>query len=273
VPLTLLATLPTSAALPDPRSIPPGSVTAVDYALRFATSERDVDAAQRLRHRVFTEELGEGLPGAEHTGRDIDPLDEQMHHLLIEDQRTRSVVGTYRLQTASMAAASPHGWYASSLFDLSTLPVEVRRDGVEIGRACVDRTHRNGRVLRLLWRGLARYLQWNERRYLFGCCSIPSRDSRDATAVRALLCGAGAVDPTLSVAPLVETRCRPDDRPIEEQPALRVPPLMQGYLSLGARVISEPAFDAAFGSIDCLVLLDIEAMSPRTFRTWFGATT
>jgi putative hemolysin len=273
VPQSLLALHPSAVALPDPGSIPPGAVSAGDYLLRFASSERDVELAQRLRHRVFTEELGEGLPGAEQEGRDIDPLDDQMHHLLVEDQRTRSVVGTYRLQTAPMAAASPHGWYAASLFDLSTLPVEVRRDGVEIGRACVDRAHRNGRVLRLLWRGLARYLQWNDRRFLFGCGSVPSRDARDATAVRSLLRSAGAMDEQIAVRPLPAHCCPDDDRPIGEQPSLRLPPLLQGYLTLGARVVSDPAFDAAFGSIDCLVLLDITTMAPGTFRSWFGAAT
>ncbi len=267
-----LAPIAHQSTLPDPLAIPPGAVVAGDYALRFAATGDDVAAAQRLRHQVFTEELGEGLPGADALGRDVDPLDEQMHHLLIEDRRTLRVVGTYRLQTASMAAASPHGWYAASLFDLSGLPAEVRRDGVEIGRACVARAHRNGRVLRLLWRGLARYLQWNERRYLFGCCSMPSRDPRDATQVRELLQSMGALDLTIAVAPLPEMVCPPDDRPDAERPVLRLPPLLHGYLTLGARVVSAPAFDRAFGSIDCLMVLDIAAMSPTTFRSWFGPT-
>jgi putative hemolysin len=257
--------------LPLPRAIPPGTVVAGEYALRFALVPADVAAAQRLRREVFVDELGEGAADAGPADRDEDPFDAQMHHLLIEDRRTARVVGTYRLQTAEMAAGAPHGWYADTLFELDTLPDAMRREGVELGRACVARAHRNGRVLRLLWRGLARYLQWNDRRYLFGCCSVPSRDARDGQRVAARLAELGATDPALAVRPRAHAACPPDDRPASPVP-LRLPPLVHGYLSLGARVVSAPAFDAAFGSIDCLVVLDIHAMAPATFRSWFGPT-
>ncbi|MCU0649727.1 MAG: GNAT family N-acetyltransferase [Gemmatimonadaceae bacterium] len=262
---TARRSIPSIAA---PAAIPPGEVVSGDYALRFAASVDEVAAVQRLRHAVFVEELAEGDPLAA-GDRDVDPFDEQMHHLLIEHRRSGVAVGTYRLQTSAMAADSVRGWYASTLFDLGDMPREWARDGVEIGRACVARGHRNGRVLRLLWRGLARYLQWNARRYLFGCCSVPSRDPREAPAVWALLRRAGVIVEPLPVRALPHAHCDVDG-PLIPTFAPRLPPLMQGYFALGAQVVSPPAFDAAFGSIDCLVLLDIADLAPATFRSFFG---
>ena len=75
------------------------------------------------------------------------------NHLLIEERPTGEVVGTYRMQTAEMAEAG--GYYSAGLFQVESLPEAVRRSAVEVGRACIGMPHRNGRVLRLLWQGLA----------------------------------------------------------------------------------------------------------------------
>ncbi len=183
-----------------PDGIPPGVLEAGRYRLRFAWTRTDLHAVQRLRYQVFNEELGEGLARSAATGRDEDERDPTFHHLLIEEAASGAFVGTYRLQTALMAATR-HGFYGATLFELATMPARVLGECVEIGRACVAPAHRSGRVLRLLWRGLARYLQWNGKRYLFGCCSIPGTDAAVARAAWAALHARDALHPDVFVRP------------------------------------------------------------------------
>jgi putative hemolysin len=256
-----------------PDAIPPGVLDAGRYRLRFAWTRADLHAVQRLRFAVFNEELGEGLAASATTGLDADERDPSFHHLLIEDRTTGSVVGTYRVQTALMAATR-HGFYGATLFELATVPSRILAEAVEIGRACVAPAHRNGRVLRLLWRGLARYLQWNGKRYLFGCCSLPGTDHALAHDTWRTLHVREALHPDILVRPRPHTRALPDNgrtapTPTTAAPA-PLPALFEGYLSLGARVCGPPAIDRDFGTTDCLVLLDIHALDQRTFHSFFA---
>ncbi len=253
--------------------LPPGTIEAGDYRLRFAWTWADLDAAQALRHRVFTEEPGEGDDDAAASGRDRDARDPWFHHLLIEHQPTRRAVGTYRLQTAVMAATR-FGFYSATLFELGAVPAAILDQAVEVGRACVAPEHRNGRVLRLLWRGLARYLQWNGKRFLFGCCSIPGTDPATAQAAWRIVHARRVLHDRFVVRPRPDARVIGNDRarPLIDAEALAapLPPLFEGYLALGAKVCGPPAVDHDFGTTDFLVLLDVEDLDPRTRRSFFG---
>jgi putative hemolysin len=259
-----------SAALPDypsaGGSIPRREIGGGSYTVRYATTPADLDLVLRLRYEVFNLELGEGLDDSPHTGKDEDELDARFHHLMIA-AASGEVVGTYRMQTAEMAAASG-GFYSEQEFDLSEFPTEVVAQAVEIGRACVARGHRNGRVLQLLWRGLAAYLSWNRKHYLFGCCSLTTQDPAVGIAAHRRLNRIGAVHPTLRAHPRPECRCHPLD-PSRDQVAPAIPALFQTYLSLGAKVCGPPAIDRRFKTIDWLVILNTEAIDPATRKTYF----
>jgi putative hemolysin len=177
-------------------------------------------------------------------------------------------VGTYRLQTSAMAQAGK-GYYAATEFDLSDLPAAYLAQAVEVGRACVARGHRNGRVLNLLWRGLASYLTRNRKRYLFGCCSLTSQDPALGLVTARHLEATGHNHPSLWTRPTAGYRCTPAGQQLKLEPVPHVPPLFQSYLALGARVISDPALDRQFGTIDFLVSLDVEALDPHQYRFFF----
>ncbi len=249
-----------------PGAIPDLQVEAGSYLVRFARTPDDLDRVLRLRYEIFNLELGEGLDESHATGRDEDELDARFHHLLIQRRDSLSVVGTYRMQTAEMACLGG-GFYADPEFDLSTLPDSVRDATVEIGRACVAKDHRSGRVLHLLWRGLAAYLEWNRKHYFFGCCSLTSQDPAMGVAVHRHLEASGFVHPTLTVAPRPGSRCElPPGHPL---PAPHLPALFQSYLHLGAKVLGPPAIDRLFKTIDWLVILDTREFDPATYRTLF----
>jgi putative hemolysin len=241
--------------------VPPGSLRSGRYFVRFARNPGDLRAVQRLRFDVFNLELHEGLTESYATGLDQDKFDERCHHLMVCDEQTQQVVGTYRLMTAQLASRAE--LYSQSEFDLSTLPESVVSHGAEVGRACVHKDHRNGRVLQLLWRGIARYLDWNDKRYVFGCCSIPSLDAAAIAGLSLKLAREEHMHTRVHVPVRPALRGgSQDDVMVREELAL--PPLFASYLRLGAKVCGGPAFDREFNVTDYLVLLDLRNVEPRT---------
>jgi putative hemolysin len=239
------------------------------YVLRFAQTPDQLEAILKLRFEVFNLELDEGFAESYSTGKDEDELDARFHHLAITHTPTGEIVGTYRMQTAQMAAALG-GFYSAGEFDLGGMPTDILRDAVEIGRACVAKAHRNGRVLQLLWRGLAQYLTWNHKRYLFGCCSLTSQDLDLGHRVYEFLTAEGHAQSDCRVTPLDGLECPPDPDREGPRPAVHIPALFQSYLNLGARVCGPPAIDRRFQTIDYLVLLDTQALDERIYRVFFG---
>lgn len=256
------------------------------YEVRFARTESELDAVLRLRFEVFNLELNEGLEESFATGRDRDAFDDTCHHLMIVEQQSGEVVGTYRMQTSRMAAEGGLGFYSAGEFDLSKLPPEVVGDAVEVGRACVALGHRNTQVLFLLWRGLAAYMTNNHRRFLFGCCSLTSQDREEGRAVMQHLETHGHLHPEIRIAPLPGFECYDEmasgegadgeaadretadhQRPTRQ---VRIPKLFRTYLRHGAKVCGPPAIDRQFKTIDYLVIFDVAAMEERRFRMFFG---
>lgn len=241
-----------------------------DYLVRFASSPRDLEKVFRLRFEVYNLEMNEGLESSFLTGRDEDEFDAQCHHLLVEHRGTGALVGTYRMQTQAMAVGSARkGFYSDGEFNLTDMPPYLLSDAVEVGRACIERAHRNGRVLQMLWKGLAHYLNHNRKRFLFGCCSLASQNPVAGRALWDDLKSGGYVHPALWVAARADYRLEDVDMPLE-RPSIEVPRLLQGYLNLGGMVCGEPAIDRAFKTIDFLVLVDVEAMPKGLFQRFLG---
>lgn len=255
-----LATYPTHR-----HAIPKGTLKVGRYMLRFASTEEDLRAVQKLRFEVFNEELGEGLAASYETGLDEDAVDARCHHLMVLETESQRVVGTYRMMLAEMTLG--RGFYSEAEYDLSSLPLTVKTEAVEAGRACVAAAHRNGRVVQLLWRGLARYMVWNERRFLFGCCSVPTIDPTEARAMQRLLHSLGSMHPDFRVTPTAPYRCPEAEEGVITE-AVELPPLFGSYLKLGAKVLSGPAIDREFRVTDFFVLLDLREIEPHVRRSF-----
>ncbi|WP_406209091.1 GNAT family N-acetyltransferase [Kitasatospora sp. NBC_01560] len=238
----------------------PGTAPAA-YTVSLAQDEDDVRAAQRLRHQVFAAELGAVLRSPV-PGLDVDPFDAYCDHLLVREGESGTVVGTYRLLRPE-AARRAGRLYSDNEFDLRNLgPL---RDGlVELGRSCIHPDHRgNGAVINLMWGGIARYLADTGNTWVGGCCSIPLDDG-GATAAR--------VWDTVSAKHLAPEQYRvTPHRPWDATGVTRadraaLPPLLRGYLRLGAWVCGAPAHDPDFGTADLYVLLSLERTDPRYLR-------
>jgi putative hemolysin len=236
------------------------------YAVRLASSPVGIQAAQALRFNVFNLELNEGLAESYATGLDVDAFDGVCDHLLVEHVATGTIVGTYRLQTGTMAAANL-GYYSAQEFDFS--PFEpLRNEVLELGRACVDRLHRNLIVLGLLWKGIAQYAHSQGCRYLIGCSSLTSVDPKVGARVYADLCRRHLVEPPLRTNPLPHCEC--SLRELHED-GPEVPKLLRAYLGMGAKICGAPAIDRQFGTVDFLTLLDLEALPTLARARFLGA--
>ena len=238
--------------------VPPRVLDTNRYQLRFASTLDDLHRVQQLRARVFHNDL---------MGIDEDKFDAVFHHLLVIERASNAVVGTYRMQTAAMASAA-HGFFSGTEYVLTDFPKDVLEDAVEIDRACVDEHHRNGRVLYLLWRGLAIYLQWNKKRYLFGCASLFSQDVRLGYAMLAQFKAEGRLHESIWVHTQSAYTCEDDGLPAME--ACAVPKLLKAYMNFGAKICSPPGLDRAFKTIDFLVLFDLQGLSKHAYDSFFG---
>jgi putative hemolysin len=257
------------------RDAPPVRARQGRYELRFARTQEELDEILHLRFNVFNLELGEGLETSFLTRRDEDAFDRACHHLLVEDLASGRIVGTYRMQTAEMAMAA-EGFYSNGEFTLESLPRDVVAGSVEVGRACIEREHRHRQVLFLLWKGLAGYVMHFGKRYLFGCCSLSTQDPVAGLALHGQLEASGMLHPELRVDPRPGVGCREAVGPeagAEAAPVtpVEVPTLFGTYLRYGALVCGPPAIDRDFKTIDWFVLLDTNALDPRTFRSFFSA--
>lgn len=238
------------------------------YLVRLAETDEDIKKAQALRYRIFNLELGEGLSSSEETKLDADKYDSQCDHLLVIDREEDGVIGTYRMQTYK-TAQNQGGLYTSDLFDVEGIPENILQQSVEVGRACIERGHRNGRVLYLLWRGLAKYLSMTGSRYLFGCCSITSQDPREAWVVMDYLRQNRYLHEDFKIESKESYHCEQVERDTEAWKTITLPQLFRLYMSLGAKVLSKPAIDREFKTIDYLVMLDVEKIDERSRMLFF----
>ena len=264
------------------------------YTLLIADSAAQVAAAQRLRYAVFAAELGAtlrtpvtgsgaGLPAERPSpGEDLrlseldtDEFDDHCDHLIVRDNATGEVVGTYRMLPPDRLPRTGRR-YSDGGFDLSGL-APLRDHLVEIGRSCVHPAHRSGAVINLMWAGITRYLHLRGLRWLGGCASVPLADG-GSTALRAWNeVSRGQLSPPL-------LRVRPHRPWLAEPTAIvaaggtdpggtgrgAMPPLLRGYLRLGAWVCGEPGYDPDFDVADFYVLLTTDRMHPRYRRHFLG---
>ncbi len=252
-----------------PAGVPPLFLESGEFTLRFAQNARDLDAVCKLRFEVYNLELNEGLSASYRTHRDIDEFDAQCHHLMVVHRASGTVAGTYRIQTGSMAMQNL-GFYSAQEFDISSFPREFLERCVEVGRACIGREYRNGRVLQMLWKGLARYLDWNGKLYLFGCCSLTSQDPAEGRALFRRLTELDHMHPALYALAKPGYECEAGVLAVLDAEQPRLPRLFEGYLNLGGLVCGEPALDRRFKTIDYLVMVDIEKMPQGVYRKMLG---
>lgn len=230
------------------------------YTVALARSEEEVRETQRLRYKVFVGELGAQIRSCT-PHHDIDRYDPFCDHLIVRENDADRIVGTYRILSPD-AARRAGSYYSENEFFLSRLR-NLRSRMVEAGRSCIHPDYRSGAVITLLWAGLAEYMVTRNYEYLMGCASIGMADGgHNAANLFAHIGPANMAPAEYRVFP---RHGLPFERLATQQPAL-IPPLIKGYLRVGAWVCGEPAWDPYFNTADLLMLLPMSRMNPRYRR-------
>lgn len=244
------------------------------FVIKFAETPEELEKAFRLRYRVFNLEQGKGLDSALENGIDRDEFDDHCLHLIIVDKTNNETVGTYRIHFGPVARQN-RGLYSAREYQLTGVE-SIIDDCIEVGRSCVSPAFRNGAVVALLWTGLARIMAKSKYRFLIGCVSLENEEPAVGWALYEQLKDKGLVSDLLQAVPQEQFLLpRPAEERIQELLASpnelkkEIPPLFKGYLRLGTKICGPPAFDYEFGSIDFMILLDVNAMPERYWRHFF----
>lgn len=239
--------------------------------VRLAVGEADFLAAQRLRYRVFVEELGGDGPLVDHARRlERDEFDPVNDHLILVDPRRNiaeldHVVGVYRLLRGDRAAEFGR-FYCDSEYDLDPLKTSGRAL-LELGRSCVDAGYRGGPAMFLLWNALADYVLEHGIEVLFGVASFHGTDIETLKMPLSWLHHHHLAPEALRVRALPAHYQRMDLVPADQldrrQAMVAMPALIKAYLRLGGFVGDGAFIDREFNTTDVCLLMDTAAMSAR----------
>jgi putative hemolysin len=247
--------------------------------VRLATRKSEIRRAQRLRFKVFYEEMSAVPTGlAALSRRDADSYDAICDHLLVLDHaapRTKKpfgeprpkVVGTYRLLRSEVAECHA-GFYSEAEYDLAPLlAAQGHQRLLELGRSCVLKPYRGKRTVELLWQGIYAYVLHHRIDGLIGCASLEGTDP-DRLAVPLSFLHHYARAPEAWRARALPERAVAMDRlprdAVDPKAALQaLPPLIKGYLRLGATFGDGAVIDRQFGTTDVFVTLPVSAIGAR----------
>jgi putative hemolysin len=248
--------------------------------VRLAQTAAEVRQAQKLRYRVFYQE-GPAIanPARLFSRRDLDTYDAICDHLLVIDHAKRdghslstrpAVVGTYRLLRQSLAEEFG-GFYTANEFDVDALlGRHARLQFLELGRSCVLDEYRNKRTVELLWHGIHAYILQNGCDVMIGCASLDGTDPKQLALPLSFLHHYARAPEQWRARALPQRYIEMDrlsKEAIDPKAALRVlPPLIKGYLRLGALIGDGAVVDHEFGTTDVLIVLPISEIKQRYFE-------
>lgn len=235
----------------------------------WARDLSEVRAAQRLRYLVFADEMGARL-NTSIPGHDVDLFDNYCEHLLVRDEVTQQVIGTYRVLTP-VQAKRVGSTYSDTEFDLTRLRT-LRDRMVELGRSCVHKDYRHGGVIMALWGALGAFMVRNQLDTMIGCASIPMLHNGVVSGDLA-----ASIWRKVQATHLAPIECHvrprlplPIDR-LDSSLDVEPPALIKGYLRLGAKVLGPPAWDPDFNSADLPMMIRIADLPSRYRKHFLGA--
>lgn len=252
--------------------------------VRLAETEAEVEQAQRLRYRVFYQEMDAiPSPAMRAEARDFDRFDDVCDHLLVVDRATHEddgrprVVGTYRLMRDADAARAG-GFYTSSEYDIAPMlagwPATTRF--LELGRSCILKSYRTRpATMQLLWRGVMTYVARFSIDLMFGCASLHGTDADQLALPLSYLHHFHAIAPEFRVRAKSELYVEMNRIPkeaIDVKEALRsLPPLIKGYVRAGAGIGEGAVVDRQFGTTDVFIYVPLATLDAR-YKSRFGLT-
>lgn len=260
---------------PAEEPLPPGGAVLGrlgSLTVKLAETPAEIEAAKRLRYSVFHQERGKHCETAAATGTDEDAFDAYCDHLIVIDGDAASpagappVIATYRLMDRHMAARAGR-FYSAGEYDIAPLlERHSHLSFLEFGRSCVAPGYRDKRTVELLWHGSWAYVRRHGHDVMFGCASFEGTDPAVHAEALSLLGEQALAESDWQVSAVGPSASLPILKPsdYDARKALRsLPPILKGYLRLGAIFAREAVIDHEFGTVDVLVILPVSRLNPR----------
>lgn len=242
----------------------------IPLEVRLARNCEEIEKALKLRYQVFVEEEKAALGNISLVEKD--EYDDYCDHLIVVRTDTQEVIGTYRLLNGNKALAGI-GFYSETEFDLSGFRLWLP-ETVELGRSCVHKDFRDGKAINLLWTGIGQYLLSHQIKYLIGCASLSANTKANISEIYTYLKNNHMfnemhVEPksAYKIEELTEVELVTNPRLIFRN----LPPLIKGYLRLGAFIAGEPAYDPVFHTFDFFMILDRNNIVKRYQQNYLKA--
>lgn len=241
----------------------------VNASVRLAKNKDEIQKAQELRFQVFYEEYGaEPSPEILKAKMDFDDFDDITDHLVVivdEGLKTEKIVGTYRLLRHEEAVKFGR-FYSSAEYDLEPL-LQSGENLLELGRSCVLAEYRTRPVLNLLWQGIAAFIMDHDFNLLFGCASFHTTNVDEIAAQLSYLHHFHSCNKEISPVALPDLKIDMDIIPKKQlDPRLMLsslPPLIKGYIRLGATIGEGAVIDKEFGTTDVCIVVQTSLMTER----------
>ncbi|MCB0422254.1 MAG: GNAT family N-acetyltransferase [Bdellovibrionales bacterium] len=237
------------------------------FTVKTAQTSDELAEILKLRHQIFIEE---GLGYSKTSQLDFDKFDLQADHILLIDNATHTVVGTYRILSSDWVKS----FYSSQEFVTDRYLEVMRGLKLELGRACIKKEYRKGTAIHLVWKGLGRYINLTSADYLFGCTSVDSQSYSDVQDLLGVL-GESYQSQIFDVKPRFRFRFYPEQSGIKlyQDPSELIPPLLGSYIKAGAQVFGEPAYDRDFKCFDLFTSMHIKSMNPKYKKKYIQTET
>ncbi len=244
--------------------------------VRLARNKEEIEAAQRLRYKVFYEEYAAKADEATALEkRDFDAFDEVADHLIVIDSRIElpqdQIVGTYRLLRREIAERNGR-FYTSDEYDIAPL-LNSENTLLELGRSCVLEPYRTRPVLQMLWQGITNYMIDHRIDLMFGCASFHGTDVNAIAESLSYLHHYHHAPKELCPRALsgvyVDMNIIPKDQIDPIQALKNLPPLIKGYIRLGAYIGDGAYVDEQFDTTDVCIVFPIRNAS-ESYRRFYA---
>ena len=251
----------------------PVAIHAGEFELRLAETHEEMLAAQRVRYRVFYDEMqAKPTPDMAAARRDFDAYDEECDHLLVIDRRlgtgAAAVVGTYRLIRRPAAEKVGH-FYSVDEYDISNIEA-FQGEILELGRSCLLAEYRARAAMQLLWRGISDYVIYYDIGLMFGCASLPGTDPNAHAMALSYLHHFHMAPPELRARALpgryVDMNLMPAAEIDKRRALMMLPPLVKGYLRLGGFVGDGAVIDHQFNTTDVFITVKTDLVIDKYYK-------
>lgn len=228
--------------------------------LKLAETKEEIEKARQLRYKELVLLHNKDIAFEDC----FDDSDWVYDHLLILEEDTGDVVGTYRLGRREHLLRMP-AFAIESKFDVSSIKAA---DGeiMELSRMAIRQDHRDGVAIKLLWKGLLDYCAHYNVRYLFGVISLYTFDPQNAKNFLSYIYynHVSKEFDLFAKAPVIEMNMLSPDQIDMSLVRKEMHPALKAYMGMGCTFAKNAHLDdKMLKSVDVMIVLDFQKVNPR----------